>query len=114
MTQDSGEEGSKVIRERVNRARRFQRKRYRDQGAEFCNALLGPKEMRRWCILSQEGKELLRVAIQELGFSMRAYDRILKVARTIADLEDSEDIQPSHISEAIGYRSLDRTFRKFP
>jgi len=112
MTQKEDGEDSKTIRVRVNQARSLQRKRYDDKGPEFCNAFLGPKEMARTCALSKEGKELLRVAIQELGLSMRAYDRVLKVARTIADLEGSENIQAPHIAEAIGYRSLDRTFRK--
>jgi len=108
MTQGRMEETSKAIRERVNRARGIQRKRYEERGDKFCNALLSSNEMARYCILSKEGEELLRVAIQELGFSMRAYDRILKVARTIADLEASSAIQTPHVSEAIGYRSLDR------
>ena len=114
MIQEKGEESSKAVREKVIRTRTLQRKRYKERGPEFCNALLGPKEIASHCTLSQEGKDLLRVAIQELGLSMRAYDRILKVARTIADLEASQDIQPSHLSEAIGYRNLDRTFRKLP
>jgi len=113
MTQGKTEETSKAIRERVNHARQLQRKRYKDRGPEFCNASLGPKEMSSYCTLTPEGKDLLRVAIQELGFSMRAYDRVLKVARTIADLEGCDDIQTPHVSEAIGYRTLDRTFRKF-
>ncbi|MBI4437278.1 MAG: YifB family Mg chelatase-like AAA ATPase [Candidatus Omnitrophica bacterium] len=114
MTQGGEGEDSKAIRERVHRARGVQKRRYEGKAPEFCNAILGPKEMVRYCALSRSGKELLRVAIQELGLSMRAYDRILKVARTIADLEGEENIQSSHISEALGYRSLDRTFRRFP
>lgn len=76
----------------------------------FCNAQMGPKEIRTYCVPSEEVKGLLRAAIQQLGLSARAYDRLLKVARTIADLEGSKDIRTPHIAEAIQYRSLDRKF----
>lgn len=111
MTGENEGEGSKAMRERVQRARQVQRERYRGAPSDFCNAVLGPREMVRYCTLSKEGGELLRIAIQELGFSMRAYDRILKVARTIADLEGGSDIKTHHLSEAVSYRSLDRTFK---
>ena len=76
----------------------------------FSNAQLGPKQIKEFCPLDKESKDLLHMAISRLGLSARAYDRIIKVARTIADLTDSEDIRPEHISEAIQYRSLDRDF----
>jgi magnesium chelatase family protein len=69
---------------------------------------MGPKEIKKYCILDDKAKELLKNAIEKLGFSARAYDRILKVARTIADLADSPDILPVHIAEAVKYRSLDK------
>ena len=106
-------ESSADMRNRVNRARGVQRKRYTERGGNYCNAHLSPKEVERFCVPAKEGKELLRIAIQELGFSMRSYSRVLKVARTIADLEEASEIQSCHVSEAIGYRSLDRTFGKF-
>lgn len=74
----------------------------------FCNAQMGPREIRAYCAPTEEVKGLLRAAIQQLGLSARAYDRLLKVARTIADLEGSEAIQTAHVAEAIQYRSLDR------
>ena len=72
------------------------------------NAHLEPKMLDRYCMLDKEGEELLKMAILELGLSARAYDKILKIARTIADLDAKENIEAGHISEAIGYRSLDR------
>ena len=74
----------------------------------FCNAQMGPKEIRAYCTPSEPVKALLRAAIQQLGLSARAYDRLLKVARTIADLGGDTDIAPAHVAEAIQYRSLDR------
>jgi len=76
----------------------------------YCNAQMGPKELRLYCKTSDEVKGLLRAAIQQLGLSARAYDRLLKVSRTIADLEGTKDIQVAHVAEAIQYRSLDRKF----
>ena len=75
-----------------------------------CNADMSPKELREYCKLDKSSHELLRRAITQLGLSARAYDRILKVSRTIADLEGSEEIRPEHVSEAIQYRSLDRQY----
>ncbi|MFA0761139.1 MAG: hypothetical protein HZLCBSQH_001243 [Candidatus Fervidibacterota bacterium] len=102
-------EPSAHIRQRVIKARERQRERCERMGLPFLyNAQLPPKLLREVCPLDGEAKELLRTAIQSLGLSARAHDRIVKVARTIADLEGSEVIRPRHIAEAITYRSLDR------
>ncbi len=103
---DSGEPSS-VIRQRVNAARTIQLQRFEKRGIH-ANAQMGTKDIRRHCAVEKKGEGLLEVAINKLGLSARAYSRILKVGRTIADLEGSEGIQPAHISEAIQYRSLDR------
>lgn len=100
-------EPSEAIRERVNRARSIQKERYKDQDISF-NAHLGSKALEKYCELDKEAEELLKMAILEIGISARAYDKILKVARTISDLAGSETIRAEHVSEAIGYRSLDR------
>ena len=101
-------EKSAVIRERVNKTRQVQLERFKDEKNIFCNAHMESKEIRKYCVIDEKSLELLRMAITKLGLSARAYDRILKVARTIADLEGNADIMPQHISEAIQYRSLDR------
>ncbi|GBC98054.1 Competence protein ComM [bacterium HR17] len=102
-------EPSARIRERVLRARERQRDRFDRLGLPIpCNAHLPPKLVREVCVLDNDAKELLRTAIQSLGLSARAHDRIVKVARTIADLEGSDTIRSRHIAEAITYRSLDR------
>lgn len=100
---------SEVIRNRVNKARSTQEKRYKTDSILF-NAHLESGNLEKHCALDKEGEELLKMAILELGISARAYDKILKVARTIADLEEKDTIEASHISEAISYRSLDRDF----
>ncbi len=96
-----------MIMERVNRARAVQKERYKNFGI-FCNAHLDSKGMECFCNIEEAASELLELAILELGLSARGYDKILKIARTIADLADSELILAEHISEAINYRSLDR------
>jgi len=101
-------EPSKVIRERVVKARKIQQKRFFDNLKIHYNAQMNSKEIRSFCKLDDISLNLLKNAMEKLNLSARAYDRILKVARTIADLEDVPDIKSNHISEAIQYRSLDR------
>ncbi len=101
-------ESSANIRGRVEAARQRQTERFKNKKQIYCNADMGSKEIREYCSIDTAGEELLKMAITKLGLSARAYDRILKVARTIADLGASESIRPEHISEAIQYRSLDR------
>jgi magnesium chelatase family protein len=102
-------ENSTQIKGRVNKARLIQRERFKDEGI-LCNALMNHKQVRKFCVLGKEESELLKMAMTELNFSARAYDKILKVSRTIADLAGSGDIKQEHLSEAIQYRSLDRGF----
>ena len=104
-------ESSKIIRERVNKARKIQLKRYKDLGI-FSNAELTPKLIDKFCKIDNSCKEILESAFDRLNLSARAYSRILKVARTIADLDGSSNITISHLSEAIQYRSLDRKYWK--
>ncbi len=101
-------ESSSSIRDRVVCARQVQTERFKERKGIYCNADMGSKEIRTFCTIDNAGEELLKMAITKLGLSARAYDRILKVARTIADLAASQTIRPEHISEAIQYRSLDR------
>jgi magnesium chelatase family protein len=101
-------DASETIRDRVNTARQMQHQRFRNHEQLFCNAHTGSRDVRSFCRIDCKGEELLRMAITKLGLSARAYDRILKVSRTIADLESDVDIQAKHIGEAIQYRSLDR------
>lgn len=100
-------ETSTDIRKRVEMVRSLQKERYKDDGVHV-NAHLESKNIERYCVLDKESEELLKLAILELGISARAYDKILKVSRTIADLDGKDVIQAHHISEAISYRSLDR------
>ena len=103
-------ESSAAIRERVIRARRLQQERFRGHARVHCNAAMRSKELHKHCALGDEAQETLKRAITDLNFSARAYDRILKVARTIADLAGTEQIENPHIAEAIQYRSLDRQY----
>jgi magnesium chelatase family protein len=101
------EESSNDIRERVIKARDLQLERLSSSGIS-CNAQMNNKDVRKFCILKEEGKELLRKVYNTLGLSVRSHERILKIARTIADLAGSDRIETLHISEALQYRSLDR------
>lgn len=101
-------ESSEVIRQRVVKARQIQEERFVEWKGVYCNAQMTSKLIRKFCILDDAGTALLKTAMERLGLSARAYDRILKVSRTIADLDCSESIQSQHIAEAIQYRSLDR------
>ncbi|MBO5007879.1 MAG: YifB family Mg chelatase-like AAA ATPase [Clostridia bacterium] len=102
-------EPSLSIRDRVNKARKIQLERYKNSGI-YCNAQLTPPLMDKYCSLSDEGQKILKNAFEALGLTARAHNRILKVARTIADLAGSETIQTAHLAEAIQYRSLDKKF----
>ena len=102
-------ETSKIIKERVNRARRIQLERYKKEYI-FSNSQLTPRLMDKYCVLGDSEKKILESAFERLGLSARAYSRILKVARTIADLEESEYISTNNLAEAIQYRSLDRKY----
>jgi magnesium chelatase family protein len=103
-------EDSNSVRQRVIQARQAQLKRYAEEKKVYANAQMPPKLIRKHCAISAEGEKLLENAITRLGLSARAHDRILKVSRTIADLDGSAGIQPNHLSEAVQYRSLDRTY----
>jgi len=101
-------EKSEAVRERVVKARAIQSERYKTSENIYCNAQMSSKQLREICKISEEGTQLLKTAMERLGLSARAYDRILKVSRTIADLADSLEIKTEHLAEAIQYRSLDR------
>lgn len=101
-------EPSSIIRERVIKARKIQQERFKDYPEIHCNAQMTPKLMKEFCQIKPEGMNLLKNVMNKLGLSARAYDRILKVSRTIADLEGSPTIENHHLAEAINYRSLDR------
>lgn len=101
-------ETSEQIRERVIKARKIQEERYKDVENVHCNAQINSKQIQKYCVLNDVGTNLLKNAMNRLGLSARAYDRILKVSRTIADLNNSENILPEHLAEAIQFRSLDR------
>jgi magnesium chelatase family protein len=103
-------ENSSVIRHRVVEARKRQAERFKGRKGLFSNADMESKEIKEFCQIDSQGAELLKMAMNRLGLSARAYDRILKVARTIADLSGSPGIMPEHLGEAIQYRSLDRSF----
>lgn len=107
MSSDEVAESSAEVRKRVIRAREVQAKRFQGLGI-YTNTMMSSAMLRKFCPLSPASRRLLDAAMERLQLSARAYDRIIKVARTIADLEGKEDIEPLHISEAIGYRSLDR------
>ena len=105
------EESSSQIKERVNKARKIQLERYKGLGI-VSNCELTPNLIEKYCSLDNKCKDILKKAFENLGLSARAYNKILKVARTIADIENKENILPNHILEAIQYRSLDRKYWK--
>lgn len=109
LKSDALEESSQSILERVSKAREIQNKRYKGTGIT-CNARLLPGMLSKYCVLSEEAEEMLSASFNRLGLSARAYDRILKVSRTIADLEGKEIIELSHVAQAIQFRSLDRKY----
>jgi magnesium chelatase family protein len=98
---------SAIMREQVSKARAVQRRRFGADNVTL-NSRMTTRQLRRHCILDDEGKQLLKTAMDELGLSARAHDRILRVARTVADLDGSDSIKAAHVVEAISYRSLDR------
>ena len=108
LTSQRNGERSEVVRERVVRARDIQAIRFNGMNGIYANAQMGSKLLHSVCELTEEGRTLLKTAMERLGLSARAYDRILKVSRTIADLDSSADIKTEHLAEAIQYRSLDR------
>ena len=109
LTDKKDAESSAVIKARVEKVRAIQRERFSSEGISY-NASMNTKLIKKYCILDNQAKDLLKMAMTELGLSARAYDKILKVSRSIADLAGSETILPEYISEAIEYRSLDRDF----
>jgi magnesium chelatase family protein len=108
LSQIQGEEGSETMRKAVAAARLMQQKRFVNSEQVHCNARMDTALRMQHCQLDKSGTALIRRAMERLGLSARAYDRILKVARTIADLEQCSNIRPSHVAEAISYRNLDR------
>jgi magnesium chelatase family protein len=110
LTSKRAGENSRTIRQRVILARAVQAERFKQRKGLFGNADMESKEIKEFCLIDQTGEDLLKMAMSRLGLSARAYDRILKVSRTIADLAGSSEIHPEHLSEAIQYRSLDRSF----
>lgn len=108
---DEISESSETIKKRVNSARKIQIERYKQENI-YSNSSLTPKLISKYCKLDSEGKKILQTAFEKMGLSARAYGRILKVARTIADLDNCENIQKTHIAEAIQYRSLDKKYWK--
>jgi magnesium chelatase family protein len=101
-------ENSETIRKRVIAAREIQSERFKNSPEVYANAQMSSKQIRTYCPIDEAGQGLLKNAMERLGLSARAYDRILKVSRTIADLAGTENIKPEHLAEAIQYRSLDR------
>lgn len=102
-------ESSANIKERVNNARNIQKERYKENNI-FCNSALTPKLIQKYCKIDDDCRNILKMSFDKLGLSARAYGRIIKVARTIADLEGSKEIKRNHIAEAIQYRNLDKKF----
>jgi magnesium chelatase family protein len=108
LTELRSNEESSDVRGRVSQARKVQEERFKEAQGVHCNAQMSSSQLQKICQIDKEGTKLLKNAMERLGLSARAYDRILKVSRTIADMEESENILPDHLAEAIQYRSLDR------
>ena len=108
LTKKSRAEQSAIIRDRVIRARNLQLERFSKYDGVHCNAQMNSGLLRNICRIDEAGTAILKTAMEKLGLSARAYDRILKVSRTIADLDGSAEIESTHLAEAIQYRSLDR------
>jgi magnesium chelatase family protein len=109
LSTNSTAESSALVRQRVTQARRVQLERFCAYPGVHCNAMMNSRLLREHCRVNESGQQLLRSAMERLGLSARAYDRILKVARTIADMERASEIEPHHLAEAINYRSMDRS-----
>jgi magnesium chelatase family protein len=107
LSNTRGTESSETIRYRVVAARNVQCRRFFDEHI-YTNAQMGPRHLRKYCVLTPDCEKIMENAVTKLGFSARGYDRILKVARTIGDLEGAENLEPKHLSEAVQYRTLDR------
>ena len=110
LNDNKKEESSEAIQRRVEGARELQRLRYVETPQMHTNSQMTSRNLRTYCKLDEQGAKLLKRAMDKLGLSARAYDRILKVSRTIADLDRSDKIKVKHLAEAIQYRSLDRDF----
>lgn len=110
ITDTTPAEKSADIRSRINRARSFAHERYKNEEKLFCNAELSPRQIQKYCVMSEKASAMLKKAFEKLGLSARGYDRILRVARTVADLAGSETIEENHIAEAIRFRTLDRKY----
>jgi magnesium chelatase family protein len=108
MTANRKTESSAEIRERVVRARAIQSNRFQNEESIYCNAMMPSNMVKEICYVDDAGRALLKSAMERIGLSARAYDRILKVSRTVADLSGSNEIKAEHLAEAIQYRSLDR------
>jgi magnesium chelatase family protein len=112
LVEEPSDDSSARIRTRVEHARALQRERFQAHPGIHANAHMSPRDLRQYCRLSEPVESVLGQAVGRLGFSARAYHRVLKIARTIADLAGAQELSPAHVSEAIQYRSLDRK-RKF-
>lgn len=108
LISDRREESSAVVKKRVNITREIQRERFKDEEFVNTNSDMGEKQIKKYCKLSEECEEILRAAFESMHLSARARSRIIKVARTIADMDLSENIRTEHILEAVSYRSLDK------